>query len=151
MATEIIQRIAGKAVIMHEGKVLIIRESAKYEDGTRPGRYDFPGGRVRPGEGLREALMRETKEECGLDIEIGKPIFVGEWSPVIKDMRLQIIGIFFECTPMHTNVALGSDHDDYKWISPLERDTHDLVPPNKEVLQGLLKETLKVNENPYAD
>ena len=138
MENKILQRIAGKAVIVHEEKVLIIRESAKYDDGTRAGKYDFPGGRVEPGESLHTALVRETKEECGLDIEIGKPIFVGEWSPIVKNMQLQIFGLFLKCVTTHTNVVLSQDHDDYQWINPSDYDKYDLIPPNKEVLRGLL-------------
>lgn len=139
MENKIIQRIAGKAVIVHDGKVLIIRESTKYDDGTRAGKYDFPGGRVEPGENLHTALLRETKEECGLDVEVGKPIFVGEWSPIIKDKHLQIFGIFFQCASQYINVVLSGDHDDYKWINPSDCDKYDLIPPNKEVLQALLR------------
>lgn len=138
MKNKIVQRIAGKAVIVHKGKVLIIRESAKYDDGTRVGRYDFPGGRVEPGEDLHTALVRETKEECGIDIEIDKPIFVGEWSPVVKNIQLQIFGIFFKCISRNTNVVLSQDHDDYKWINPIDYDKYDLISPNKEVLQCLI-------------
>ncbi len=138
MKNNIQQRIAGKAVIVHEGKVLIIRESSKYEDGTRAGRYDFPGGRVNAGESLHDALMRETKEECGLDIVIDSPIFVGEWSPTVKGIHLQIFGIFLECSVKDVNVTLSVDHDHYIWIDPSEYDRYDLVPPNKEVLQRLL-------------
>jgi len=135
MENNIIQRIAGKAVIVHNGKVLIIRESTKYDDGTKAGRYDFPGGRVEPGESLQTALVRETKEECGLEVEMGRPIFVGEWSPKVKGTTLQIFGIFFQCIPKDTNVVLGVDHDDYKWIDPSDSNQFDLISPNGEVLK----------------
>src|SRR3989338_4890716 len=120
MENEIIQRIAGKAIILHEGKVLIIRESAKYDDGTHAGNYDFPGGRVEPGESLYASLAREVKEECGLDVNIGKPIFVGEWSPIVKNRHLQIFGIFFECTTKNVDIVLSKDYDEYKWIVPTD-------------------------------
>ncbi|HLC99972.1 MAG TPA: NUDIX hydrolase [Patescibacteria group bacterium] len=138
MEQKIKQRIAGKAVIVHDDKVLIIRESPKYDEGANTRRYDFPGGRVEPGETFHTALTRETKEECGLDVEIGRPIFVGEWSPMVKGARLQIIGIFMECRPKNLDVVLSQDHDEYKWISPNDRDRYDLIPPIKEVLECLL-------------
>nr|KKS48922.1 MAG: NUDIX hydrolase [Candidatus Giovannonibacteria bacterium GW2011_GWF2_42_19] len=87
MSGEIKQRIAGKAVIVQDGKVLILRESDKYKEGTNKGRYDFPGGRVKSGENHEEALKREVREECSLEIEIERPIFVGEWQPMINPVR----------------------------------------------------------------
>ncbi len=81
---EITQRIALKAVIAKDGKLLVLREASTYDEGTNTGRYHFPGGRLNPGEPFMDGLRREVTEETGLDIEIGEPLFVGEWFPVIK-------------------------------------------------------------------
>ncbi len=76
---------ACKAFVNYNGKILILRESGKYEDGTNVGRYDIPGGRVQPGESFDQGLIREIKEETGLDVEIGRPFAVVEWRPVVRD------------------------------------------------------------------
>ena len=135
MENNIIQRIAGRAVIFYEGKMLIIRESGKYEDGTNAGRYDFPGGKVEPGETLPAALKREVKEECGLEITIGEPIFVGEWRPIVKGKQLQIFGIYFRCETDKPEVILGQDHDDYQWIKPEDSGKWNFIPPNGEIFK----------------
>lgn len=70
--------VATKAFIVHEGKVLVVRE-AKYENGTNVGRFGIPGGRAEKGERFDDALRREAKEETGLEIEIGEPLYVQEW------------------------------------------------------------------------
>jgi 8-oxo-dGTP pyrophosphatase MutT (NUDIX family) len=130
----ITQKIAGRAVILHEGKVLMIQESSVYEEGTNEGKWDFPGGRIHPGEPMLDALKRETQEECGLIVEIGKPLFVGEWSPTIKGQKMQIIGIYFLCTAENTDVVLGDDHDEYRWVDPAIAHDLALMPPNDKVL-----------------
>ena len=61
--------IAGKAFIKHNGKILVLRESSKYQDGTQTGKYDVAGGRLKPGENFLEALKREVKEELNLKIK----------------------------------------------------------------------------------
>lgn len=68
--------VATKAFVLYEGKVLILRESGKYVDGTNVGRYDVVGGRVEPGQRFAESLRREITEETGLEVQIGRPFFL---------------------------------------------------------------------------
>jgi 8-oxo-dGTP diphosphatase len=128
------QLIAVRAVIVRDGRVLVIRESRQYEEGTKAGKYDFPGGRVKPGENLFDALKREAMEECGLEVKIIEPFYVDEWTPVIKGEVIQIVGIFFKCEAMSKEVKLGSDHDDYRWVEigvnsglPLMKETESAL------------------------
>ena len=117
---EIKQFTATKAFIKYNGKILILRESGKYEDGTNKGYYDIPGGRVKPGQRFDESLRREIKEETGLNIAIGEPFFVSEWRPEKNGEQWQIVGIFFECQADIDRVILSNDHDKYEWIDPKE-------------------------------
>lgn len=110
--------VATKAFINFDGKILTLRESGKYADGSNEGKYDIVGGRLEPGQHFRDSLIREVKEETGLGVEIGKPFFVNEWRPVVRGEQLQVVGIFFECKAKTDKVILSTDHDDYKWIKP---------------------------------
>lgn len=69
--------VATKAFIERDGKILILREAGKYQDGTNIGHYDVPGGRLTPGENWQVALTREVKEETDLDVTVGPPFFCG--------------------------------------------------------------------------
>ncbi len=110
---------ATKAFIIYNGKMLLLRESGKYVDGTNSGRYDVVGGRVEPGQRFDESLLREIKEETGLEnIKIGRPFSVNEWRPVVRGEQWQIIATFFECFADSDQVVLSADHDDYIWIDP---------------------------------
>ena len=108
------QRIACKAVIRYRSKVLILREAATYQDGTNTGRYHVPGGRLEPGEAFADGLAREVREETGLSITIGKPVYVGEWRPVIHGEPNQIVAIFFACTARTNKVRLSEEHDAFQ-------------------------------------
>ena len=66
--THFIGKITQKALIYHDGKVLLARDVG--ED-----RFDIPGGRLNVGEQPRSALAREIKEEICIDIEVGAPFY----------------------------------------------------------------------------
>jgi 8-oxo-dGTP diphosphatase len=120
--------VAMKAFIIHDGKVLILRESSKYQEGTNAARYDIVGGRVKPGQRFDESLRREIREETGLEVTLGRPFYVGEWRPVIKGEPAQIVATFFECHADTNEVKLSEDHDDYQWIDPANFRQYNLIP-----------------------
>ncbi len=57
------------AVIRRGGCILIARRQPQAERG---GQWEFPGGKVEPGEGERQALSREIREELGCEVEVGR-------------------------------------------------------------------------------
>jgi 8-oxo-dGTP diphosphatase len=63
MPTSALSKLIASAVIIRAGKVLIFEE--KDDEGAE--KYNLPGGHVEPGETPVEALLREVKEETGLD------------------------------------------------------------------------------------
>ncbi len=59
------------AVIQQDGKYLITQ---RRENASLPLLWEFPGGRVEPGETDAEALQREFGERLGANVEVGKPV-----------------------------------------------------------------------------
>jgi 8-oxo-dGTP diphosphatase len=57
------------ALIARAGEVLVARRK---EEGERAGLWEFPGGKVEPGEGERAALARELREELGVRVQVGE-------------------------------------------------------------------------------
>jgi len=94
-----------KAVIIKEGKILVLKEPN--------GRYDLPGGRVEDGEGFEEALHREIIEETNVKAAISGPKV--EWS-FRKDRFLRIAGITFYCQYLSGKVHLSDEHTDHSWV-----------------------------------
>ncbi len=80
------------AVIEQDGRILICQRRA---DDRHPLRWEFPGGKVEPGERPREALARELVEELAIDAEIGPEITRYEYE---YPGRPRILLYFFHVT-----------------------------------------------------
>ncbi len=130
---------AMKAFIVKDGKVLLLRESTKYADGTNLDKWIEPGGRVQPGEHFKEGLLREIKEETGLLVDIVAPFYVDEWRPSVRGEQWQIIGTFFVCYPQSGDIILGEDHEEYRWLSPEEAKALPLAPETARAFDELKK------------
>lgn len=130
--------LATKAFIVHDKKVLILREAATNPDGVHAGTYYLPGGRLQPGEQVEDALRREVREETELDIIIKKPFAHGEWRPQVRGEQWQMIAFFFLCEATSTNVTLSEEHDAYAWINPTLYKEYPIVDTLHHVFETYL-------------
>ena len=131
--------VATKAFIVYNNKILILKESSQYKEGSNSGKYDVVGGRIKPGQRFDESLLREIKEETGLSVKIGKPFFVGEWRPVVNGEQWQVVGIFFECFADSDSVILSEDHEEFKWVEPEEYKKLDLIDNLFQAFENYLR------------
>jgi len=131
--------VATKAFIIFHGKILILRESNKYQDGANANKYDVVGGRIKPGQNFLESLLREIEEETKLKVTVGNPFYVGEWRPIVKGEEWQIVGTFFECKADDDKVELSEDHDDYKWIDPIEYLSYPIIENLKPAFEKYIE------------
>lgn len=139
--SEPVLRVAAKALLVNaDGKILLLREANTYVEGTNIGRYGLPGGRINPNESYRDGLRREVEEETGIaDFEIGEPLFVGEWSPVIKGVLHHIVAIFTLCPTSAKQIRLSDEHDAYVWVEPEKVSDYDVMGPEPEVIAAYLR------------
>ena len=109
-------------IVRQDGKVLIVKEADQYIDGEGccPGEWDLVGGRIEPEESLLEGLAREIIEESGLTVTVGELLGVAENFPTMKGEKVHIVRVYYICTTVNDDVKLSSDHDEYRWISPIE-------------------------------
>lgn len=78
------------AVIEREGRYLITR---RLEGTHLAGLWEFPGGKLLPGEKPEDALRRELEEELGIQTVVGELIQTVDWTYPEKSVRL----FFFRC------------------------------------------------------
>jgi 8-oxo-dGTP diphosphatase len=119
-----------------ENRVLLIRR------GTAPllGEWSLPGGVLECGETLREAVVREAREETGLVVETVE--MLGVYERVIRDdegrVRYHFVLIDFLCRPVGGDLKAGSDAADVRWFTRDELPALNLAyDANDVVLKGL--------------
>jgi mutator protein MutT len=85
-----IVRVAAAVILRGDGQVLLAqRPSGK----AYAGYWEFPGGKLEPGESSVAALEREIQEELGARIAVGEIIEIVEWPYPDKRVRIS----FFRC------------------------------------------------------
>ncbi len=105
--------LAAHAVITdRRGRLLLLRRTATSE--TNAGRWEFPGGRIEHGEGVAAALVREVKEETGLDVRPGRVLGAGDQERRGGHRVHLILG----ADASDGEVALSEEHDAYRWVTP---------------------------------
>ena len=97
------------AAIERDGRYLAARR-------TKPdwaaGRWEFPGGKVEPGESDTDALVREIREELGDEIAVGA-LVPGEW-PLHDDLVLHL----YFATLINGEPEALDHHDELRWLTP---------------------------------
>ena len=92
MGKEVIRVVA--AVIDHDGRYLITQRNS---NAVLPGLWEFPGGKLEPGESFEQALQRELMEELGVRVTVGYSIFEITHEYPTKTIHLR----FFLCSIEH--------------------------------------------------
>lgn len=110
--------ITVKAIVIYHQKILILKRVRPSSDGL--GYWELPGGGLEYGETPHEALIRELKEETGLDIKIIKPVYT--FTAIRPDY--QTVGIGFLTIPTNDHVQLSHEHTDYQFVSSTELLQH---------------------------
>ncbi len=99
------------AAILHQGTCLATRRGPQ---DRLAGKWEFPGGKLEPGETAVAALQREIKEELDLDIAVGEWLARGR-TPLDGDREIYLD--VFVCRWLDGTLTLR-DHDDFKWCGP---------------------------------
>ena len=116
--------VSVEAVIQIGNALLFLRRN----NGPVRGEWWFPGGRVREGENLEEALKREISEKTGLKIKTFKLINV--YSRVFPERH--DITLVYLCSCMEGKILLNNEHSEYALFSMVPEGLHDYL---KEVIQ----------------
>ena len=126
--------VAG-AAILKDGRLL----AARRRSGAWRGHWEFPGGKLEPGETVEAALVRELHEELGLtDVRIGELVPDpghpdGSW-PLAHGARMSV---FLVEIPDESEPIADEAHDALCWLAPDELTAVTWIPADLPIVEAV--------------
>ena len=107
------------AIIKKKGSYFIAQRNKDKYMGLK---WEFPGGKVDPGETLIEALSREIHEELNINIRVHEKLAQEKY----KDNEINIVLHYFLCSIIDGTIKLN-EHEAMKWVEKKDFDKYDFV------------------------
>ncbi len=121
------------AIIMYEDKILCMqRNKGKYEYMSY--KYEFPGGKIEPGETRAQALQRELIEEIALEVDIREEDYYMSVEHIYPDFALTMHS--FICR-VESQTFVRKEHVDHKWLTRQELMSLDWAPADLPIIRRL--------------
>jgi mutator protein MutT len=130
----------GAAIIQRQGRYLV----SQRPEGSHLGPcWEFPGGKREAGETIEECVVREVREELGVEVSVGKL-----WRVIQRAFPDRVVKLhFFMCAiESGTPRAIGCQH--FRWILPSEFTNYDFPPADLDIIQDLARKALRLQAAP---
>ncbi len=116
------------AILWSAGKVWIQKRT---QTNHLDGYWEFPGGKIAPGETPRKAVCREIREEVDLELPPDRPqlLLIQEYAYPERNLRIHYFLCRLPTTPQLENG---------QWVSPADLERYPLPPANLAVLEEIL-------------
>lgn len=101
--------------------------------------WEFPGGKIEPGETAEQALHREIWEELETRIRIEKLLHTIEWDYPKFHLTMHC----FLCT-LESGELILKEHEAARWLAPDELDSVQWLPADIQVIEMLKRDTAKI-------
>jgi 8-oxo-dGTP diphosphatase len=109
-----------------EGQIFIAR---RRQGKSMAGKWEFPGGKLEPGETEQDCLQRELFEELGMQVKVGEKL--GENEHHYENFSIRLIA--YRCEFISASYEL-TDHDKYEWVRPEALRKYELAEADLPLL-----------------
>nr|BAL53535.1 7,8-dihydro-8-oxoguanine triphosphatase [uncultured Gammaproteobacteria bacterium]BAL55744.1 7,8-dihydro-8-oxoguanine triphosphatase [uncultured Gammaproteobacteria bacterium] len=121
--------VAAGAICNAHGQVLIAQRRA---GGPQGGRWEFPGGKLKPGESAYAALVRELKEELGISVTAARPLIQIRHAYADRKVHLEVFAVTaFRGRPK------ARENQPLAWVAIAELARYELLEANRPVVTAL--------------
>ena len=117
------------AVIVTDGRVLACQRSAPPEVA---GKWEFPGGKVEPGETDAEALIRECAEDLGVRVEVGRRV-----GPDVPLAHGRAVLRVFAVRLLDGDRPRALEHTAMRWLAADELGDVEWLPADRPIVAAL--------------
>lgn len=124
------------AAIIRKGREILITKRSQNQ--SHPGKWEFPGGKIEPGEKAEDCLTREILEELGIRIQIEGLALVYEYEYNQPDGKKHRFFSFW-CTILEGEPSLNV-HDNLAWVPVGDLPNFDFIEADKQLVHFLLSE-----------
>lgn len=118
------------AIIVNNGKLLLAQRPPQ---GDQAGLWEFPGGKIEPGETQQQALQRELHEELGINAQ--PESYVTSNSHPVNGRLIQLHGWYVPC---FTGTPVNRHHTALVWVTPQEVCQYSLAPADIPILDTFM-------------
>jgi 8-oxo-dGTP diphosphatase len=119
------------ALLERDGKILLARRKAGKHMGNR---WEFPGGKLLPGETPEQCLRRELQEELGIETRIGE--YLG--SARFAQGRVELEILLYRAEHLSGAFTLR-EHEALAWVEPRDLELYDLADSDRELVQRVVR------------
>jgi len=120
------------ALIQHDGKLLICQ---RRHDAAFPLKWEFPGGKVQPGESPERALVRELREELGVTATVDGEVFRSRHR--YAELHDELCLIFFTVHLENRASVQNLTFETMEWAALDRLPSFDFLPADRELIAKL--------------
>lgn len=120
--------------IIRRGEEILITERGK--DKSHPGKWEFPGGKIEPGEQAEDCLKREILEELGIEIQAEESFLVYEYDYNRHDGKKHRFFSFL-CIILKGEPCLRV-HDSLEWVRIEDLPKFDIIEADRQLVRAIL-------------
>ena len=118
-------------IIQENGRVLIARRKPGKHMG---GKWEFPGGKIEPGETPEQSLARELGEELCVRASIGEFLC----STIFEADGVSLELLVYRVESIEGELTL-QEHDEIRWVNPEQLSSYDLADSDRMVVEALYR------------
>ncbi len=124
-------RLAADLIIRSDEKIVLVKR------GIEPfeGQWCIPGGHVEHGEQVKDAAIREAKEETGLDVDLTATLDV--YDAPDRDPRGPVVSIVFEARTDQRELSAATDASEARWFD-LDNLPDEMGFDHRQILEDYL-------------